>query len=334
MNPSGHYDVVLAIDTCVDLALWGADVVPEFGQKEKLVDDYRLVMGGSNGIFACQAARLGLSVGAAGTVGDDAFGEVVLSGLRDAGVDVSHMTVDAAARTGLGVALVAGADRAIVTVAGTIDALDADSFPRGLLARPRHVHVGSYFLMPRLQRGYPALLAAAKQRGATVSVDTNWDPSERWDNVSEVLALADVLLPNENEALALTGQRTVADALAQLGELAPVVAIKRGAHGAVVLGDGETTDVPALAVEVADTIGAGDAFDAGFVAGFLAGLTPVECARMGCACGSLSTRAVGGVAGLPNRAEVEEHLRATSRGLRPISGTKEVRVLRGRGSPR
>ena len=109
------------------------------------------------------------------------------------------------------------------------------------------------------------------------------------------MALADVLLPNENEALALTGQRTVADALAQLGELAPVVAIKRGAHGAMVLGDGETTDVPALAAEVADTIGAGDAFDAGFVAGFLAGLTPVECARMGCACGSLSTRAVGGV---------------------------------------
>ena len=71
---SKPFDLVVFGDTCVDLILKDADVVPEFGQVEKLVADYDLEMGGSCCIFAAQAAKLGLRVALVGRVGADAFG--------------------------------------------------------------------------------------------------------------------------------------------------------------------------------------------------------------------------------------------------------------------
>ena len=72
------YDVVTFGDLCVDVVLSGRDVTPQFGQVEKLVDDYTVEMGGSCSIFACQAARLGLRVGILGRVGPDDFGRLIL----------------------------------------------------------------------------------------------------------------------------------------------------------------------------------------------------------------------------------------------------------------
>ena len=71
------YDVVTFGDLCVDVVLSGRDVTPQFGQVEKLVDDYTVEMGGSCSIFACQAARLGLRVGILGRVGPDDFGRLI-----------------------------------------------------------------------------------------------------------------------------------------------------------------------------------------------------------------------------------------------------------------
>ena len=77
-----RYDVLTFGDLCVDLIVSGKDVIPEFGQKEKLVDDYSLEMGGSCSIFACQAAKLGLKTVVAGKVGNDMYGRLVLDTLE------------------------------------------------------------------------------------------------------------------------------------------------------------------------------------------------------------------------------------------------------------
>ena len=99
------YDIITFGDMCVDLIMTGEDVVPEFGQVEKLVDDYELEMGGSCNIFACQAAKLGLKVGILGRVGDDDFGRLIIRRLQESGVDTQHVIVDPMIKTGLGVAL-------------------------------------------------------------------------------------------------------------------------------------------------------------------------------------------------------------------------------------
>ena len=82
--------------------------------------------------------------------------------------------------------------------------------PLDLLSRARHVHVSSYFLLEQtLGPGLAALLAAARAAGASTSLDTNWDPAGTWgaDFFPDVLAQADLLLPNEAEALRMAGPR-------------------------------------------------------------------------------------------------------------------------------
>ena len=88
------YDVITVGDTCADLILSGTDVVPRFGQVEKLVDGYEVEMGGSCCIFACQASKLGLRAGILGRVGNDGFGRLIVSRLSECGVDTNHMIVD------------------------------------------------------------------------------------------------------------------------------------------------------------------------------------------------------------------------------------------------
>lgn len=102
-------DLLVIGDCNPDLLVSGGDVVPAFGQREKVVDDARLVIGGSAGITACGAARLGLATGMAAVVGDDLFGRFMLDSLAARGVDVTGCVVDPIVPTGLTVALIDGA---------------------------------------------------------------------------------------------------------------------------------------------------------------------------------------------------------------------------------
>ncbi len=103
-----------------------------------------------------------------------------------------------------------------------------------------HLHVASYFLQTALQPGLPDLFRRAHGLGLTTSLDTNWDPDEKWKGVHELLPLTDVFLPNENEAIAISGSRTVGQALEKLGQEAGTVAMKRGGQGALACRGTET----------------------------------------------------------------------------------------------
>jgi sugar/nucleoside kinase (ribokinase family) len=304
------YDVIVALDTCVDLLVRGGDVVPQFGQKEKLVSDYTITMGGSTCIFACQAAKLGLKVAGVGGVGDDEFGRFMRSSLARAGVNVSGLRTVPGLKTGVAIALCReGGDRAILTHLGSADAAVESDLPDELVAASRHIHVGSYYLMRTLRPSYPRILAAARAHGVSVSLDPNWDPDERWGGVPDLLPLVDILLPNENEARALAGKDDAGDALKVLGARVPVVAMKQGRLGAVVRRGEAEARAAALDVAVADTVGAGDSFDAGFVWASLAGFQPAECLKAATICGSLSARQPGGTSGQPDADELRKHLK-------------------------
>src|SRR5512135_2794902 len=134
------YDVLTFSDMCVDLILTGTDVTPQFGQVEKLIDDYTLELGGSCNIFACQCAKLGLRTAVLGRVGDDSFGRLVLQRLQENGIDTRYVIVDASRKTGLGVALCPPGDRAIITYMGTINAVYPEDVSDEILSRTRHVH--------------------------------------------------------------------------------------------------------------------------------------------------------------------------------------------------
>ena len=302
-------DLVVVGDANPDVLVIGDDVTPEFGQKEKLVRSGILTLGGSAAITAVAAARLGLSVALVAAVGPDAAGEFMRGELARAGVDTSWLAVRAAAPTGLTVVLTGGTDRAILTAAGAIGSLTASDVPGELLAGARHVHVSSYFLMAgSLGPGLAGLLAGARAAGATTSVDTNWDPSGRWGEdtwLRAALAQADLLLPNEAEALALSGEPDLAGAVRALagragrgagraGRGAARVVVKRGARGALCADRDGWRQVSLPPVTPVDDTGAGDCFNAGLITGLLNGLDLPGAAALGCAAGALSTQAAGG----------------------------------------
>jgi len=320
----GHVDkldLLVLGEANVDLIVRAEDPTPAFGQ-EKLVQDLMLTLGGSASIFACQAAKLGLRTALAGVVGGDEFGAYVLRTLSAQGVDTARIRRASELKTGVTVSLTAPHDRALLTYLGTIAALESTMIHPAWVAEARHVHVASYFLQPALAPGLPGLLAHARQAGATVSLDTGWDPADRWDDgLAATLAQVDLFLPNEAEALRITGQATAEAALADLASRIPTVAIKLGANGAMARRAGETARVRAIPVQVIDTTGAGDSFDAGFVYGCLRGLPLAECLELGAICGGLSTRAPGGTASQPTLREVEA-FRSTRAAPAPSDNTE------------
>jgi len=296
------YDVITFGDLCVDLIITGADVTPQFGQVEKLVENYTLEMGGSCSIFACQAARLGLRTAILGRVGPDSFGQLMLDRMNEAGVDTRYVTVDPNLKTGLGIALCPPGDRAILTYMGTVNVLQPGDVSDELLASARHLHHGSYYLHTGLRPGIPDIFRRAKALGLSISLDTNWDPDEKWDGVlDELLPLTDVFFPNDQEALHIS-RRNGLDEAAQafLEQGVRVVALKAGAKGARIYTPSEQLERPVIPVSGGDSIGAGDSFDAGFLAGWLRGLPLERCLEIGMACGRSVASKIGGVAGQLN----------------------------------
>ncbi len=302
MEPT--FDVLVVGDANPDLVLRGGNVEPAFGQAERLVEEGTLTVGGSGAIFASAAAKLGLRVAFCGVVGDDPFGRFMRDELDARGVDTRGLVVDPNRPTGVTVVLSRPGDRAILTALGTIADLNASLVDPELLASARHVHIPSYFLQTGLRGELPELFADAHAAGTTTSVDPNWDPDEEWDSgLLGLLSSTDVFLPNSAEARLITGIDDVDVAAESLAERGGVVAVKFGDGGGMVTRAGETSRVAGVSVDVVDTTGAGDTFDAGFLAGHLQGWPLERSLALANVCGGLSTRATGGVDAQPTMDE-------------------------------
>jgi sugar/nucleoside kinase (ribokinase family) len=307
-------DILVLGDANPDLVLSGGDLVPAFGQAERLVDEARLVIGGSGAIFACGAAKLGLRVAFAGVVGDDMFGRFMCEQLQAHGIDTSAVVVLPERSTGVTVVLSGRDDRAMLTFAGTTGDLRRSVIGADVLSRTRHIHVSSYFLQRALAPELPALFREARDGEATTSLDPNWDPSGKWDNgLMALLPEVDVFLPNEVEALSMARISVVDDAIARLRSSgAGTVVVKTAAQGAVAAQAGAAVAVAGIPTQVVDSTGAGDSFDAGFLAGFLGGQPLRRCLEIGNACGALSTRGIGGTSTQPTMVEALEAIERDS----------------------
>jgi sugar/nucleoside kinase (ribokinase family) len=304
---SSNYDLLVVGEINPDLILQGKDVTPAFGQAEKLVENAVLTIGSSSVIFACGAAQLGLKIAFVGIVGDDVFGHYMLDEMQERGIDTANCIISKKETTGFSVILSQPHDRAILTHSGSMANLRYTDIDQDLFKRATHLHLGSFFMLKSLQKDVAKLFADAKAAGLTTSVDTNYDPLETWDGgLHKVLEHTDVFLPNETEALQITRQKSIEAALEQLSDI-PTLAVKLGGKGGLAKQKDKTVTAPPLNVNVIDTTGAGDTFDAGFLYGYLNGWTLEQSLHFACACGSLSTQGVGGTAAQPT---LEQALKA------------------------
>jgi sugar/nucleoside kinase (ribokinase family) len=300
-----RFDLLVAGELNPDAIVQAEGLEVEFGQVERIVDRGALTVGASGAIVACGAARLGMRTAYVGVVGDDASGSFMLDALRRRGVDVDGCRVEPGQPTGLTVVLSTGEDRAMLTSPGAMSLLTAEDVTDDMLAAAEHLHVSSPYLQSGLRNGLGELFERAHRAGASTSLDPGWDPSESW-SLERALAATDVFLPNAAEACRLAGVQHPAAALTALADRIDTVVVKLGANGAIARGGDETASAAAPQVPTVDNTGAGDSFAAGFLFGLSSGRSLEDALRLGVACGSLSTRRLGGVDAQPHLAEALE----------------------------
>jgi sugar/nucleoside kinase (ribokinase family) len=300
MKDKRGLDCIVAGDINVDLMIDGV-IDLEVGT-EKLASRMDLVLGGSSSITAHNLSRLGAKVGFAGVVGQDSFGQFAMERLANAGVDLEGVKHHPTEKTGLTIWHSKAQKRAAVTYPGTIAMLTPRDIRDDYLRCARHLHIGHYFLLTELHEGAVKLFRRAKKLGLTTSVDCNYDPSGKWDSgLKDVLRYTDIFLPNQDESRFLTGEALPENAARELAKLTKTVVIKLGAKGALVHNGEESFRVPAVKTKVVDTTGAGDSFDAGFLARFLRGGTIRQSALAGAAAGARCVTKVGGTAAFEPR---------------------------------
>jgi sugar/nucleoside kinase (ribokinase family) len=168
-----------------------------------------------------------------------------------------------------------------------IEDLDLD-----YLANAKHFHLSSLFLHRKLSPQIPELFREMKRRGLTTSLDTNDDPEDKWGGVlDEVLPLVDLLLCTEDELKKIAKVEAAAE---HVSAKVPLLVVKRGARGASAYTEGRRIDVPSLRVDVTDSVGAGDSFDAGFLHQWVRKAPLEACVAYGNLAGGLSVTRSGG----------------------------------------
>ena len=278
---------------------------------------FRRTVAGSEINVACGLSRLGRSVAFASRVGADAFGDVVLRTLRSDGVDTSSVVVDPDAPTGL-LVRDAHCERAVQVAyyrAGSAASrLHADDVVRREPARILYATGITPLLSDGCAAATHAALEAARATGSTVAYDPNLrrrllngrEPAV----LQEFSAYSDLILTGEDEGFAITGTtdvRGMADSFLDAG--ARLVLVKQGRSGAWATdGKREWSHRPEPA-HVLDPVGAGDAFNVGFLdvvlaAGDLGEVDVDEALAQGSLCGRLAVQVVGDIEGLPTRREL------------------------------
>jgi sugar/nucleoside kinase (ribokinase family) len=296
-----HTGVIVVGELNVDLILNRIDSFPEMG-KEKLAEEMTLTLGSSSAIFASNLSSLGSEVSFLGKIGQDSFGDLVISSLESKGVNTELIIRSEDLKTGATIVLNYDEDRAMVTHGGAMEALKIEDISESLMKRARHLHFSSYFLQPGLKNTIGDLFKMAKRSGLTTSFDAQWDPNEKWDlDLYSVLPSVDVFLPNRQELLYLTQKSTVDDALEFLSPVANTIAVKLGNKGSIVYSNKEKSiKEPFLNTDVVDAIGAGDSFNAGFIHKYIQKSTIGECQDFGNLTGAVSTTAAGGTTAFKN----------------------------------
>ncbi|MGH9535762.1 MAG: carbohydrate kinase family protein [Terriglobales bacterium] len=287
----------------VDLVFCRLGVAPAWGVEVR-AQEYTEAPGGGVATTALTARRLGAGVSVITRVGPDAVGHPAWRMLAAAGVDASASEVRLGMSTARSACVAFNGDRMIIThdpINRDLEAVLRRRPALALMRRARHVHFACALRQPARIRPVLEDLAA---RGVTCSADMGWNPDTlSLDHLRPLLPWLPMLLPNAAEAERLTGEADPAAACLRLAEVVRWPVVKCGAQGSVMVapaanGQPRLWRAPAAKAHVVDATGAGDAFNGGFLHGYLRGWSWRECLRLGNRCGARAVAAAGGAAGL------------------------------------
>ncbi|MGH9041256.1 MAG: adenosine kinase [Acidimicrobiia bacterium] len=244
------------------------------------------VSGGSAANTAAGIASLGGAAAFVGKVADDELGRIFTHDLRATGVDFSTKPAVSEVGTARCLILVTPeGERTMNTFLGVAADLDSGDVDEGLMTSARMVYLEGYLVgVPSAEGAVARTISLARSTGTTLALtlsDPLWAGLHR-EAFAALLPSVDVLLANEDEALTLSGEGDLEAAISELAVTCSVVAVTRGARGAMATDGKDTVAVGAEPVDqVVDTTGAGDLFAAGFLFGLSLGLPLETCARLG-----------------------------------------------------
>ena len=282
------------------------------GQGSARLAEIRATAAGTAAGTAVDLAKLGARVATFGAVGYDLLADILV--LAMAGCDTSGLVRKAGAQTSATILPIRpNGERPALHVPGASRRLELADIDLDALAAADALLLGGPDALSGLSAAdLTAIVTAAKRGGALVLIDVLHPGSPRdFERLSAAVAQADWFCPNGDQLLALTGRDTLAAAIGDVLALGTGgVAVTLGPEGCVLASTaGGTHPVPGLTVEVVDTTGCGDGFDAGFLTGLLLGCAPLDAAWLGVACGSLVATGLGSDAGIESLPQVLEFLR-------------------------
>ncbi|MBR1758190.1 MAG: carbohydrate kinase family protein [Lachnospiraceae bacterium] len=303
---SQNAEVIVIGQAVVDCILKGWDTTPKYGSVY-MADSVSIIPGGDAVNESITFAKLGHSVKIHCGLGEDLPGEIVRARLERNGVDLSEIVSSNTGKTPVTNLIVdnRGERRSVSTPAHLVPFFEPDP---SILAGAKVVTMASLFRAP-FDRPEKILRIAkgAKEAGAILIADFKIANCEQiyLDDVKEALPYIDYAFPNETEAAFYTGDTDyvkMADKLLSYG--VKNVIIKIGSQGCVVKNAKECFVVPAYDVPVADGIGAGDNFLAGFVSSLIHGTEMHEALEFGTACAALCVQSAGATTGVSSREQV------------------------------
>jgi sugar/nucleoside kinase (ribokinase family) len=296
---SGNVDVLVAGEYYCDLIFSGLNAPPALGG-EVFARGLTVRPGGCYNM-ALGLTRLGVRTAWACDFGTDLFSHLVLDAAKADGIDPGGFRYVNHSLQQVSAAFSGGGERGFIT------------YREGELAAPTReliVQLRPRWLLQtfRLEPDWLAFTGAAKAAGTKVYGDCNGEGATlETPGVREFLGFCDVFSPNAAEAMHLTGAASADEALSRLAGLAPAVVIKRGPQGASAVADGRRHEQRAPEVELMDTVGAGDAFAAGFLSAALNEAPFAQQLLSAVACGSLSTTGAGNSAN-PSAGELSDFM--------------------------
>lgn len=302
------FDIIAIGELNVDVILNSIDGEPEVG-KEKFAKEMSLTLGSSTAIFAANISSLGSRTGFVGMIGQDTFGDLIESSLSGKGVDTSMLIRSDKYSSGATICLNYHEDRANITYQGAMDFMAFDDIDKTLFTQTKHIHLSSIFMQSGIKRDLTDILKTARDNNVTTSLDTQWDPNEKWDmDYEKILPYVDVFLPNETELKFITRAMTLEEAVEKIAPYIHICVVKCGRKGSLLLQKNQQpTHLDAfLNNDVIDAIGAGDSFNAGFIHAFVKGETAENAQIIGNLTGAINTTAAGGTGAFASKEAVKD----------------------------
>ncbi len=268
-----------------------------------VTESVRFSPGGGAANTSAALARMGIPVGVFAKVGDDPNGAFLRQNLAALGVDTTGMVLSPSDTTPFTfVGIHPNGERTFIHTPGANKTFTIADLQIDRVLDAEFLLYPDCWVLPGLD-GMPgaALLAEARQRGVTTLLDECWGLGPNRALFEAMVPHCDFVLPSLDDLQAIYPDWP-ADAIAQhlLALGCGAVVLKMGAAGCLLFHRGRQTSIPALPAQVVDTTGAGDCWNAGFLAGLTHGADPVEAARIGSACAAYGIEAVGGATGVPD----------------------------------